>query len=68
MKKFRVVCMKIEKFSIGKQNGPLVMTEQIINVTTKDNKIDIPCPLGMQLMTVTELLPDITISGDEKKN
>ena len=57
--------MKVEKFSLG-QKPPTVFARQIIKTDCKT--IDIPVPDGFQLMTITEILEDITIlQAHEKK-
>jgi hypothetical protein len=61
MKTFKITYIKKNKFSIGsKPSGPVILSELIIK--TDADTIDIPCPIDFEIMTVTEIQPDIIIN------
>lgn len=67
MKKFKVTFIKIQKV-IAQQNNVMILAEQIIE--SESETITIPVPVGFQILTVTELLPDVTlkINGSKTTN
>ena len=64
MKRFRVTYVKKQGLSVLQKN-PNIFAEQIIE--TNSDKIEIPVYPGMELLAITELLPDIQIKN-EKQN
>jgi hypothetical protein len=61
MKQIKVVFIKVQRM-LPNQNTPVYLAEQKFNVETEN--FIIPVPSMYQIMSVTEILPDVTITKD----
>ena len=61
MRRIKMLYIKEQKFNLGKPQ-PAQLIEQTFLVDESAKQVDIPCPIGYQIISSTELLPDVELN------